>query len=208
MIGLLTHRNNLNRSYTMADEPTMTEPRYTIPAIVAHWLIALLLIVNVIVGLLAEKLPDDQIRLAIDTHKSIGITVLGLVVLRILWRLTHRPPPFSAHMPWWERALAHFTHFGLYVFMLWMPLTGWLHDSAWKAAPEIPMRLFGLFEWPRIAFIMAQPEGEKEYLHGLFGAMHEVGGYLLIALLLAHVAGALKHQFIDGEPEFRRMWPR
>jgi cytochrome b561 len=55
---------------------------------------------------------------------------------------------------------------------------------------------------------MALPADRKEMLHGLFGEMHEIGGYLLIALLLLHIAGALKHQFIDGEPEFRRMWPR
>jgi len=91
---------------------------------------------------------------------------------------------------------------------VWMPLTGWAHDSAWKAAPEIPMKLFGVFEWPRIGFIMALPAERKEYLHDVLGTMHEVGGYMLIALVILHLAGALKHQFIDGEPEFRRMWPR
>lgn len=191
----------------MADERPLTK-RYTTPAIIAHWLIAVLMIGNLLLGLLAEKLPDEKIRLAIDTHKSIGITVLGLVLLRILWRLGHKPPPFAAGMAAWERALAHIAHFGLYAFMLWMPLTGWLHDSAWKAAPEIPMRLFGLFEFPRVGFVMALPDDRKEYLHGLFGAMHEIGGYVLIVLLLLHVAGALKHQFVDGEPEFGRMWPR
>ena len=192
----------------MADEPVLTSARYTTPAIIAHWLIAVLMIANIVIGLLAEKLPEDQIRFAIDTHKSIGVTVLGLVLLRILWRLSHRPPPFSKGMAPWERLLAHVAHFGLYVFMLWMPLTGWLHDSAWKAAPEIPMHWFGLFEWPRVGFVMSLPDTDKEALHSLLGTMHGIGGYALIALLLLHVAGALKHQFIDGEPEFRRMWPR
>jgi cytochrome b561 len=191
----------------MADEPALTA-RYTTPAIIAHWLIALLMIGNLILGLLAEKLPDEQIRFAIDSHKSIGMSVLGLVLLRIFWRLGHKPPPFSRGMAVWERALAHIAHLGLYLFMLWMPLTGWAHDSAWRAAPEIPMRLFGLFEFPRIGFIMGLPEEQKEALHGLFGQMHEIGGYLLIGLILLHVAGALKHQLIDGEPEFARMWPR
>jgi cytochrome b561 len=208
MIGKLTHCNNVTRKdMDMADEPKLTG-RYTTPAIVAHWLVALLMIGNIALGLLAEKLPDEQIRFAIDTHKSIGITVLGLVLLRIFWRLGHKPPPFSQGMARWERGAAHAAHFGLYVFMLWMPLTGWMHDSAWKAAPEIPMKLFGLFEWPRIGLIMTLPDDRKEQLHGLFGAMHAVGGYLLIALVLLHVAGALKHQFLDREPEFRRMWPR
>lgn len=191
----------------MADEHGLTD-RYTTFAIMAHWLVALLMIANLILGLIAEKLPDDSIRFAIDTHKSIGITLLGLILLRILWRLGHKPPPFAGSMAGWERLLAHIAHFGLYVLMLWMPLTGWAHDSAWKAAPEIPMRLFGLFEWPRIGFIMAMPDASKEALHGLLGTMHMIGGYALIGLLLLHIAGALKHQFVDKVPEFRRMWPR
>jgi len=208
MIGKLTHRNDPPpESLALTDEPSLT-PRYTRPAIIAHWLIALLMIGNIVLGLVAEKLPDDRIRLAIDTHKSIGIIVLGLVAMRTLWRLGHKPPLFSQSMAPWERGLAHATHLGLYVLMLWMPLTGWAHDSAWKAAPEIPMKLFGVFEWPRIGFIMALPAERKEYLHDVLGTMHEVGGYMLIALVILHLAGALKHQFIDGEPEFRRMWPR
>ena len=146
--------------------------------------------------------------MAIDIHKSIGVTLLGFILLRVLWRLGHRPPPFSTGMALWERIAAHVAHFGLYVLMLWMPITGWLHDSAWKAAPEIPLKWFGLFEFPRIGFIMNQPAETKEYLHGLFGSMHEVAGYMLFWLVILHIAGALKHQFIDKEPEFRRMWPR
>jgi len=191
----------------MADERPLTQ-RYTTLAIVAHWLIAIGMIGNLLLGLLTEKLPEEDIRFAIDTHKSIGIAVLGLVLLRLLWRIGNKPPPFSTGMAAWERLLAHIAHFGLYVFMLWMPLTGWLHDSAWKAAPEIPMRLFGLFEWPRVGFVMGLPDDRKEYLHGLFGEMHEIGGFVLIALILVHIAGALKHQFVDGDPAFRRMWSR
>jgi cytochrome b561 len=208
MIGKLTPRNKDDPELLdMADEPRLT-PRYTNVAIVLHWLVALLIIANLVLGLVAEDLPEDQIRFAIDTHKSIGISVLGLVLLRILWRLGHKPPPFSEGMAPWERGLAHAAHGGLYLFMLWMPLTGWLHDSAWKAAPEIPMTLFGLFEWPRIGFVMALPDAEKERLHELFGSLHEIGGYLLIALILIHLAGALKHQLLDHQAEFRRMWPR
>ena len=192
----------------MGDEQMLTETRYTTPAIIAHWLIALLIICNILIGMTAESLPDEQIRFAVDTHKSIGVTVLGLVLLRILWRLGHKPPPFSAGMAGWERLLAHIVHYGLYVFMLWMPITGWMHDSAWKAAATHPMRWFGLFEWPRIGFIMALPDDRKDYFHDLFGAMHTIGGYVLIGLVLLHLVGALKHQIIDGEQEFRRMWPR
>jgi cytochrome b561 len=207
MIGKLIPRNNARRSYAMADEQTLTQSRYTTPAIVAHWLIAIMIVTNLAIGLTADLLPDEDVRFAIDTHKSIGVTVLGLVLLRILWRAGHKPPPFSRGMASWERGLAHFAHYGLYVLMLWMPITGWLHDSAWKDATTHPMRWFGLFEWPRIGFIMHLPADQKEHLHNLFDTLHTLGGYTLIALLCLHLAGAFKHQFIDGEFELGRMWP-
>ena len=181
---------------------------YTRPAIILHWLIAVLMIGNVLFAWIIEDLPEDWIRPAFDTHKSIGITVLGLVLLRILWRLGHKPPPFSAGMTAWERTLAHVTHFGLYALMLFMPLTGWLHDSAWKDAASHPMHLFGTFEWPRIGFMMNLPPATKEMWHDRLGEIHEIGGYVLAALVVLHVAGALKHQFIDRQHEFRRMWPQ
>lgn len=190
------------------DTDTTPVVRYSAPAIILHWLIAVLMIGNVIFAWQIEKLPDDWIRPAFDTHKSIGITVLGLVLLRILWRLGHKPPPFSNGMSAWERVLAHLTHFGLYGLMLFMPITGWLHDSAWKDAATHPMYLFGLIRWPRIGLIAHQPPATKEMLHNLFGEFHAIGGYVLVGLVFLHVAGALKHQFIDHEREFRRMWSR
>ncbi len=77
--------------------------RYTHTAMLLHWIIAVLVIGNVVLGLSADSLPDDWVRPVIDTHKSIGITVLCLVLLRILWRVSHRPPPLPADFPAWER---------------------------------------------------------------------------------------------------------
>jgi cytochrome b561 len=182
-------------------------PRYTTPAILLHWIIAVLMIGNLLVGLFFTKLPDDWIRPVLDTHKSTGITVLGLVLLRILWRLGHKPPPFAAGMALWEKAAAHIVHFGLYVFMALMPLTGWLMDSAWKDADTHPMFFFGTFEWPRIAYFQRLTVEQKDHWHDLFGAIHQYAGYLLFWVIVLHIAGALKHQFVDREPEFRRMWP-
>jgi len=191
-----------------SDPAALPHGRYTTPAIILHWLIAVLMIGNVIFAWQIGTLPDEWVRVAYDTHKSIGITVLGLVLMRILWRIGHRPPPFSAGMSAWERLLAHLTHFGLYALMLFMPLSGWLHDSAWKDAATHPMYLFGLVGWPRIGFIADQPAATKEMLHDLFGEMHEIGGFVLVALVVLHVVGALKHQFIDRQREFQRIWPR
>ena len=183
----------------------MTIARYTRTAVALHWLIATLMIVNVVFGLVADSLPDDWIRPTIDAHKSTGITVLGLLLLRILWRASHPPPPLPAHYPRWEQWSAHAAHGLLYALMLALPLSGWLHDSAWKDAATHPMTLYGLVPWPRLGFITAIEPATKEQLHTLFGLFHTVFGYVLYAAFALHVGGALKHQFIDKDPELQRM---
>ena len=184
----------------------MTSPlRYTRTAVTLHWLIALLMIVNVSLGVSADWLPDDWIRPVIDTHKSTGITVLGLVLLRLLWRAGHPPPPLPAAYARWERIGSHVAHALLYALMIALPLSGWLHDSAWKDAATHPMQFFGLFEWPRIAPITRIDKATKELLHDALGAWHTGLGYALYALFSLHVLGALKHQFIDRERELQRM---
>lgn len=181
--------------------------RYTRTAMALHWIIAILIICNVVLGLSADSLPDDWVRPVIDTHKSIGITVLGLVLLRILWRVSHKPPPLPAEFPSWERTAAHLAHFLLYLLMIGLPLSGWLHDSAWKDAATHPMRLFNLFTWPRIGYVMHLDPTLKETLHNRFGTLHTWLGYALYALLAMHVGGALKHQWIDRKSVFKRMIP-
>ncbi len=186
--------------------------KYTRVAVLLHWSIALLILGNVALGLSAALLPDgtlsdNAIRFVIDTHKSIGITVLGLAILRVLWRLTHRPPPLPAEFPTWEKVAAHAAHIALYVLIFAMPLSGWLHDSAWVAAASHPMYLFGLFEWPRIGFIMNLDPATKDQLHEQFGALHTACSYALYGVLALHIAGALKHQWIDRHSVLRRMMP-
>jgi cellulose synthase/poly-beta-1,6-N-acetylglucosamine synthase-like glycosyltransferase/cytochrome b561 len=181
--------------------------RYTGVAIALHWLIAVFIAVNVGLALSVDLLPDAAVRPVIDLHKSMGITVLGLVTLRVLWRLSHRPPALPAKYSPWERLTAHGVHYLLYALMFALPLSGWLHDSAWRDAATHPMHLFGLFEWPRLQFIMTQPAGVKEQLHTRFGTLHTWLGYGLYALFALHVGGALKHQWFDGEAELQRMLP-
>jgi cellulose synthase/poly-beta-1,6-N-acetylglucosamine synthase-like glycosyltransferase/cytochrome b561 len=181
--------------------------RYTGLAITLHWLIAVFLAVNVGLALSVDFLPDSAVRPVIDLHKSIGITVLGLVILRVLWRFSHRPPALPVQYSPWERISAHGVHYLLYALMLALPMSGWLHDSAWRDAATHPMRLFGLFEWPRLQFIMTLPAGLKEELHTRFGEWHTWLGYGLYGLFALHVGGALKHQWFDGERELQRMLP-
>lgn len=181
--------------------------RYTRTAMILHWLIAVLIIVNVVLGLSADALPDDWVRPVIDTHKSIGITVLGLALLRLLWRASHRPPPLPREFPSWERMAAHVAHFLLYFVMIALPLSGWMHDSAWKAAATHPMHLFGVIPFPRIGFIMNLDPAVKEPLHDKFGALHTYLGYALYALLAMHIGGALKHELLDRHSVIKRMVP-
>ncbi len=182
-----------------------TVHHYTKTAVVLHWLIAVGILVNIALGLSADWLPDDWVRPVIDTHKSTGITVLGLVLLRILWRIGHRPPPMPSGYARWERVAAHAAHGALYALMLALPLSGWMHDSAWKGAATHPMTLYGVVPWPRIGWIEHVEPVRKESLHDLFGWFHVVFGYVLYGLLALHIAGALKHQFLDREPELQRM---
>ena len=181
--------------------------RYTGPAILLHWLIALAILLNVVLAWIWPHLADAQVRPAIDTHKSIGITVLGLAIMRLLWRATHRPPPLPATYKPWETRASHAAHWTLYLLIFAMPLTGWIMDSAYKDAATHPMFWFGLFQWPRIAAILHLDPPLRDAIHDGFGAAHAWLSYLLYALFALHVAAALKHQWLDREPELQRMLP-
>lgn len=174
-------------------------------AVTLHWLIALLILINICLGLAADSLPETWVRCVIDLHKSIGITVLGLFGARIIWRVTHKPPPFPPTLRSWERIAAHTVHILLYVLMLALPLSGWLHDSAWSQAANHPFKLYGIIPWFRFGFIMDLDPALKEQLHKIFGFVHTSLGYGLDVILGLHVLGALKHQFLDKEPEIQRM---
>ncbi len=185
---------------------TTLPARYTRVAMALHWLIAVLLVVNVLLALTADSWPEAWVRPVIDTHKSIGITVLGLVLLRLLWRASHAPPPLPADYAPWERRVAHLAHWLLYGLMLALPISGWMHDSAWKDAASHPMQLFWTIPWPRIGAIMALDPAQKELLHSQFFTLHEWLAYALYALVALHIGAALKHQWIDKHPELKRMF--
>lgn len=189
---------------TAAPQPIL---RYTKTAMILHWLIAALIAINVALIWSVGFLPEGTIRPVIDTHKSTGITVLGLVLLRILWRIANPPPPLPASYPQWEKKTSHVAHVALYALILALPLSGWLHDSAWKAAAQFPMQLFYLVPWPRISLIANMEPAAKEQFHAISGAVHVWLTYLLYALFLLHIGGALKHQWIDKKPELERMLP-
>lgn len=182
--------------------------RYTKTAMVLHWIVALLIISNVALAWIWPNLPDADVRPAINLHKSIGITILGLAILRILWRFGHRPPSLPLGYARWEVAASHVVHWGLYAILFAMPLTGWIMDSAYEHAATTPMYWFGLFQWPRLGFILALDPATKKAVHDGFGAAHGLIAWAVYALFALHVAGALKHQWLDGTKELQRMWPK
>ncbi len=187
----------------------MEGQRYTRVAIWLHWLVAVGIIANVLLAWI-WPLGDSHdsiapyVRPMIDGHKAIGLTVLGLVVLRVLWRLGRRPPPMPSSYAAWERGLAHVVHWGLYFVIIAMPVTGYVMDSAWDKAADNPIKWFGLFEIPRLGFIMNLSPDSKHWIHDTFGAAHSLIAYLVYALFVLHVAGALKHQ-MQGHRELQRM---
>lgn len=185
----------------------MQSTRYTRTAMLLHWLIALLMIINVSLIWCVDSLPEAWGRPVIDTHKSFGILVLGLFFLRLTWRVANPPPALPAAYKAYERHGSHWVQIAFYVLMFALPMSGWLHDSAWKAAATHPMQLFGLVPWPRIGWVMSQEPVFKEQLHGLFGAVHTALAYLLYVLVVLHVGGAIKHELKDKDSALQRIWP-
>jgi cytochrome b561 len=181
--------------------------RYTRTAIVFHWMVAVLVLGNIALAW-TFKIFDDYpwTQYVTNTHKTVGITVLGLALMRLLWRLGHPPPPFDPAIAGWQARAARLAHGGLYVLILAMPLSGWIYDSAWEWAADVPIDFWGLFEMPRIPWIMDMPQGHaKEQLDVIAGKVHVFLSYVLYALLAAHLAGAIKHQLFDRVPTIERM---
>lgn len=169
--------------------------RYSTVAIWFHWTIALLVILNLAVGILHDPIP--ALRSWMGAHKAIGITVLVLTLGRVIWRITHPAPPLPAGTPGWEKGLAHATHGTLYLLMIAMPVTGWMMVSG--SAKPGGLSWFGLFDIPYLPVSKAT---------GGFGhSAHGVLGWLMVALVVLHVAAALRHHLILRNNVLARMAP-
>lgn len=165
-----------------------------------HWLIALFIVANLILGYWAEGLATSPTKVeAFYWHKSIGLTVLWLALLRLLWRFTNPSPRLPTGMAGWERALAHTSHVLLYALMIAMPLSGWVIHSA----SNFPLDLYGIFPVPDIV-----PSGDDESTIGdLAKAAHYWMFIAICALLALHVLGALKHHIVNRDDVLKRMLP-
>lgn len=179
--------------------------RYSTVAIWLHWSIALLIIANLLVGSVMESQPAPLKGTLVGLHAAAGLLVLLLSVLRVIWRLMNPPPPLSQSMAWWESLSAHVAHYALYILMIGMPLAGWAILSAHPIRPGGGVTLFANVKMPPLLFISRWQDPFQKTMHDRFVDIHYVGAWILFGVLLLHIAGALKHQFIDREPEFARM---
>ncbi len=162
---------------------------YGIIAQAFHWLTAVLVLVQIGLGLYAASLPVSLARLIwLSRHKSLGVAILGLVLLRLAWRAFDRPPALPEQMPRWQRRAALADHWGLYVLLVLAPLAGWASASA----AGLSVNWFGLFPVPDIV-------GKSPSLAQVFKVLH-VGLVAALALLLVvHVGAAARHLLLrDG----------
>jgi cytochrome b561 len=178
---------------------TATTQRYTRTAIALHWILALALASLFGVGLYMADLPLSPLRIRLfNWHKWAGICVLALSVLRLLWRLSHRPPelPVSIEeaMPRWQLQIYHAMHWAFYALFFLVPLIGWAYSSA----AGFQVVLFGLFPLPDW-----MPH-DKE-LAALIKPWHEISAWTLATMVVLHVAAALKHHFLDRDGLLARM---
>ena len=172
--------------------------RYSTPAIVLHWLTALLIIAAFTLGLVMTDIPGlTPTKLKyFSWHKWMGVTVLALAVIRVLWRKANTPPPHPASMSAWQTKAADAMHLILYVLIFAVPVSGYLYTTA----AGVPVVYFGLFQIP--ALFDANPA-----LKAALKPVHYWLNMVLAAAVAGHVLAALKHHFIDKDGVLKRMLP-
>jgi cytochrome b561 len=170
---------------------------YGIVAQAFHWLVAALVLVQFGLGLFAASLPVSLARLQwLSRHKSLGLAILALMVLRLGWRSMNRPPALPDSIPRWERRAVATTHWLLYMLLVLAPLSGWLHASA----AGLSVNWFGLAQVPDLL-------PRNTALSELFKQVHRICVASLALLLVGHVGAALRHAFVLRDGVLNRMLP-
>jgi cytochrome b561 len=183
----------MSRTFNTANNKT----RYSLPAIILHWVIALLVIGMIALGYYMVDIPrgTPDRGFYFNLHKSLGVLAAILVLLRVIWRLTHTPPPLPAHMPGWEVKAAKWNHRLLYLCIVLQPATGYISSSFNKYG----VKFFGI--------PLPQWGWEDKHLRALFSDIHSAIVVVLIVLIAIHVLAAFKHLFIDRDRVFQRILP-
>lgn len=169
--------------------------RYGMPAVVLHWVLALLIAFMAGLGwymMEVEHEPGGDWYM--DLHKSVGLILFALVLLRILWRLAHKPESLPADMPRWQVKLSGWTEGLLYACMVVMPVTGILGALYSRSG-------LAFFGYPITGLVTPLRSTAK-----LFFEIHEITVWVLVGLVVLHVAGGLKHLLVDRDKVFQRMW--
>ncbi|MFZ6771962.1 cytochrome b [Undibacterium sp. SXout7W] len=171
--------------------------RYSLLTISLHWIVALLIIAAFALGSIMTDMKISPTKLQYYSyHKWLGVTVLGLVALRLLARLLSPAPAYPDSMSQWQQKAASLTHVGLYALMFAVPLSGYFYTSA----AGYPVVYLGLFELP--TFIAPNPE-----LKPILKEVHETLTTVMLVVVGLHFAAALKHHFIDKDGILQRMLP-
>ena len=183
--------------------------RYDLVAMALHWLLAVSLIGMVFYGWYMEGLREAalsgggvsfaDVQAAYNGHKTFGMIILSLSLVRLGWRLTHTPPALPAGMKNWERRVASATHWAFYALMIGMPLGGWLGSSA-SPFPSL------MFNNPDLV-LPKLPIPQDEVLETTILSLHGAGGWAILLLTALHAGAALKHQFVDRDNLLARMIP-
>jgi cytochrome b561 len=163
-----------------------------------HWLVVILILAMAWIGLTMADLPNGPDKIATYAlHKSIGISILALVLLRLCWRLYAGAPEAVAGTPHWQERIASLTHWALYALLLAMPLSGWVVNSS----AGFPLQWFGLLNLPAIA-------GKDHDLHELAEEIHELLFWIMVTLAMAHAAAAFYHHLFQRDATLARMLPK
>jgi cytochrome b561 len=183
-----------------------SSPGYDDMAIALHWIIAAMILANLGLSLVFEGLQGAERGALIRIHKSLGVSILALVVLRLAWRLVGpRVTPLAGLAPT-ARRLADVVHKAFYLVLLLMPLSGWAMISADRGGRAT--LVWGVLPWPRITGLVDLPPAVRDQVHAALALLHLGLGVALAALIGVHVGGVLLHQVFEGRPQLQRMTPR
>jgi cytochrome b561 len=179
--------------------------RYDAVAIVLHWTMAAGIVTLIGIGLVMAHATLAPARLfsLYQLHKSIGVTILLAAGLRLVWRLTHQPPPLPDTMPPAELAAAAGAHWLLYLMLFGLPLSGWALVSA--SPLGIPTVLYGVVPWPDLP--MFAHLADKASAERTITLVHAWGAYALTAMVVLHGGAALRHRFILRDEVLSRILP-
>lgn len=163
-----------------------------------HWVIALIVIGMLSGSFFLDDIPKQYAGMAYMIHKSLGVSILALMILRLLWIFHAGRPPLPVLVPAWEKLLSRVVQYSLYFFVILMPICGWIMSVAAGRVPTF----FGLFSLPLPGIPL------DENLSKLMNQSHKTIAWIIIVLLVLHTAGALKHHFIDKDTVLKAMLPK